>query len=260
MSPSQFSSQPFSRRRLQALCRLSAYALLVEFLINLLRTALPIPTSLEPTRLMGLIDFLLTISSMALLVVVLLFAGLCDGVRPARWEWWSVRLLGPLLALVALLYVLLIPPTIVLTEQIRTSADQALRADDSQRASQLKAYRDLLGKAADTPALRRLLEAQPQLKPALSSPDSPFADPSASLPLQRHLALRLLDRVEINLQEGSLRRRADTSGQLQLQQLRLCGLAMVYGFFFALVSLIWPRRLGPIPAAPPVVDLEQPNP
>lgn len=255
MSP----SQPFSRRRLQALCRLAAYALLVEFLINVLRTVLPIPTSLEPTRLLGLIDFLLTISSMALLVVVLLFAGLCDGVRPARWEWWSVRLLGPFLALVAVLYVLLMPPTIVLSQQIRAAGDAALRAEDAQRVGQLKAYREVLDKAPDTPALRRLLEAQPQLRQALSSSESPFAEPSAALPRQRQLALRLVDRIEINLQDVSLRRRADASGQLQLQALRLCGLALVYGFFFALVSLIWPRRLGPMPAASPVVESDQPD-
>lgn len=253
------STQPFSRRRLQSLCRLAAYVLLVEFLVNLLRTVLPIPTSLEPTRLMGLIDFLLTISSMALLVVVLLFAGLCDGVRPARWEWFSVRLLGPFLALVAVLYVLLIPPTIVLSQQIRTSGDEVLRAEDAQRAGQLKGYRDLLEKAADTPALRRLLEAQPQMRQSLSSSESPFAEPSAALPRQRQLALRLVDRIEINLQEASLRRRADASGQLRLQELRLCGLAIVYGFFFALVSLIWPRRLGPIPTASPLLESDHPN-
>jgi hypothetical protein len=147
----------------------------------------------------------------------------------------------------------------VLSQQIRSAGDQALRAEDDQRAGQLKAYRDLVDKAGDTPALRRLLEAQPQLRQVLSSPESPFADPSAALPRQRQLTLRLLDRIEINLQEASLRRRADASGQLQLQELRLCGLAIVYGFFFALVSLISPRRLGPIPAAAPVVESDHPD-
>lgn len=251
-------SQSFTRSRLQALCRIGAYALLVEFLISLLRTLLPIPTSLEPTRLIGLIDFLLTVSSMALLVVVLLFAGLCDGVRPARWEWWLARLLRPFLALVAVLYVLLIPPTIVLSQQIGAAADQALRAQDAQRAGQLKAYRNLLEKASDAPALQRLVEAQPQMRLALSSPDSPFADVTAPLPRQRQLTLRLLDQIDINLQEASLRRRADGAGQLQLQQLRLCGLAVVYGFFFALVSLIWPRQLGPLPRVSSEADLDHP--
>ncbi|MEB3319781.1 MAG: hypothetical protein VKI63_02435 [Cyanobium sp.] len=251
MSP----TPPFSRRRLQALCRLGAYALLVEFLINLLRRFLPLPTSLEPVRLLGLIDFLLTISSMALLVVVLLFAGLADGVRPARWEWWLARLLRPLLALIAVLYVLLIPPSIVLSHQIRTNGEQALQTQTAQRAGQLKAYRNLLEKAADAPGLRRLIEAQPQMRQALSSPDSPFADPSAPLPQQRQLALRVLDRLEIGLQEATLKQRADAAGQLQLELLRLCGLSLVYGFFFALVSPIWPFRLGPMPegaGAPPI--------
>lgn len=243
------STAPFSIRRLQALCRTAAYALLAEFVINLVRAYLPLPSSFEPNRLLGMIDFLLTVSSMALLVIVFLFAGLSNGVRPARWEWWFARFIKPALVLVGLLYILLIPPTIVLGNQIRSAGEANLAAAESARNRDFNNFRAALERAPDGQVLRRLLESQPQLRPALEGADSPLADSRAGFPRQREAALRLLDRLTISLKDASLRQRADANGQITLQQLRLSALALVYGFFFALVSLIWPRRLGPLPAA-----------
>ena len=241
------ASPSFTPRRLQSLCRLAAYTLLTEFLISLVRVLLPIPLTPDPQRLLSITDYVLTTSSMVLLVVVFLFAGLCGDARPARWEWWLARWIRPALMLVSLLYVLLIPSTITLTNQFRTRADASLRVEDGQRVQQLQAYRLQLSRASDVASLRRLIGSQPQLAPALTAPDSPLADSAMPLIQQREAALRLIDRLAINFNDASLRRRGDASGQLNLQMLRLCALSLVYGFFFALVSALWPSRLPPYP-------------
>ena len=232
---------PFTPSRFQSLCRLAAYALLFEYALLLLLGLLPIST--DPQRLLGLVGATLDTASLPLLAVPLLFAGFSRQVRPARWEWWFARRLRGLLLLVAVLYVLLIPTTIALGLRIQHSGDQQLRQQEQLAQRQIQAFSKDLNNAATSEDLRRLIEAQPQLRATLAGPESPLAASFSSLPQQRAQALRLTDRIGTNLAQQFLQQRSNAAGELFKQELRLGLLAFAHGLFFALAWLIWPSRL-----------------
>jgi hypothetical protein len=92
-------SPGFGFTRLQMLCRLSAYTLLIEFQISALGAVLPIRFQSE--RLLTDLGTILDLSSLPLLALPLLFGGLAGFARPAPWEWGLARLLRQILLLAA---------------------------------------------------------------------------------------------------------------------------------------------------------------
>ena len=232
---------PFTQSRFQSLCRLAAYALLFEYALLLLLGLLPFTA--DPQRLLGLVGATLDTASLPLLALPLLFAGFSRQVKPARWEWRFARSLRGLLLLAGALYLLLIPATLALGLRIQSSGDQQLRLQEQLAQRQIQAYTKELNKVTTSETLRRLLEAQPQLRASLAGPESPMAPTFASLPQQRSQALRLTDRISVNLAQQFLQQRSNAAGELFKQELRLCCLAFAHGLFFALAWLIWPSRL-----------------
>ena len=242
---------PFTSSRFQSLCRLAAYTILFEYALYMLLGLLPF--NLDPGRLLGLVGSSLETASLAVLALPLLFAGFSRDVKPARWEWHFARLLRGLLLVVAILYLLLIPATLAIGARIQSGGDQQLRQQQQLALQQLQTYRQQLSKASSSPELRRLLLAQPQLRATLAGPESPLAPTKPTLPQQRSQALRLADRIAVNLNQQALLQRSNASGELNKQQLRLVLLALVHALFFGLASMIWPSRL-PAMALPTAMD------
>lgn len=238
-SASHPAASAFRTSRLQALARLAAYVLIFEYLLNLVFTLLPF--SSDPNRLFAQITSALDTSSLPLIALPLLFAGFCAPGRAARWEWCLGRRLKPLLLLVALLYLVCVPALWWLGGSIQASGDRQIQQQISSVLEQLAGYRGQVQKAPDSQSLRRLLDAQPQLRLSLQTPDSPFAAPGSSLPQQQAQALRLVDRIRSNLQADGLRRRSTAAAELRKQELRLSGIAIAHALFFALGGLIWPK-------------------
>ena len=248
----------FSRRSLQSMARLAAYVLLFEYLLNGAINALP-PTA-QPERLFGQIGGLLDTASLPVLAVVLLYGGLNVGVRPARWEWRLARLMRPLLGIGAALFLLLVPAVWGLGASIQASGNAVLRQQAAQVEQQLGGYRNALSAVGDAAQLRKLIGAQPQLQPVLSSPESPFANPNAAFPQQREQALKLVDRVLANLKAESLARRAAAAGDLRKQQMRMSAMALAHAVFFALACMVWPDGLSSLPPGMEAIDdLEGPK-
>ena len=225
--------------RLQALARLAAYVLIFEYLLNLVFTLLPLST--DPNQLFARISAALDSASLPLIALPLLFAGFCAPSRAARWEMGFGRRLKPLLLLVALLYLLSVPSLWWLGASIQASGDSQIKQQVNAVLEQLAAYRGQLQQARDSQTLRALIEAQPQLRLSLQTPDSPFASPASSLPQQQAQALLLVDRIRANLQADGLRRRSTAAAELRKQELRLSGIALAHALFFALGGLIWPK-------------------
>lgn len=247
----------FSRRSLQSLARLAAYLLAFEYLLNGFLAVVPV--SSQPDRLLGQITTLVDSASLPVLAVVLFYGGLLAGTRPARWEWRLARLLRPLLALTAALFLLLIPAVWVVGAQIQSRGDGALRQQSDQVQQQLSAYRASLSGAADANLLRRLIEAQPLLQPALAGPESPFARTRVAFADQRRQAVALVDRAMANVRADSLERRAGAVGSLRKQQWRLTVLALVHALFFALSALVWPDGLNSLAPGRQVIDAIEPS-
>lgn len=235
----------FSFRRLQALARLAAYVLLVEFLLNTLLSALPL--SLQPSRWLGLISGLLDTASLPLLGIILFYGGMASVVRVSRWEWTLARLFRPLLALAAILFLGLVPAVWAIGGAIHADGDSALRQQGQQTMAQVAQFRRQLSAAPDSASLRRLVEAQPLLRQSLTTSDSPFRDASFSFAEQRRRAGVLVDRLSVNISAANQRQRSDAAGDLRKQQLRLSAMALLHSLFFLVAWLIWPSGLSPRP-------------
>ena len=240
---------PFSSSRLQALCRVAAYVLLSEYALNLLLLLLPLTD--RPEGLFGQVASVLDTASLPLLAIPLLFFGFSRHVRPARWEWRFARCLRPMLLLVALLYVLLVPACWALGMRIQSVGDLALRQQERLALRQLADYRSQMLQAKDAQQLRRLVEAQPQLRQSLAGSESPFGPRLVTLPQQRSQSLLLLDRLDSNLKAETIQRMSNATGELRKQQVRLSLMALLHSLFFGLAGLIWPHSLN---AQPPTDD------
>ncbi|MCP9849807.1 hypothetical protein [Cyanobium sp. Morenito 9A2] len=238
------TDQAFSTGRARSFARLTAYTLLGLFAVSVIPALLPFAFN-QPERLFGSLRELLERSTLPLVALILLFAGFGGGALPAAWEVWLATVLGPLLRLVALLYLLTAVSIVAVAGEIQSQGLAQLKGQLQSTLSGLGAFRQQLRVAPDAPSLRRLLDQQPVLRPSLSNPSSPLASPSASLKDQRAAATQLLDRVEANLRSEDLRRRSDAAGNLLKENLRLAATATVYAGFYLLASLFWPARLGP---------------
>lgn len=236
----------FSGRRTRSFARITAYTLLVLFAISALAAFLPPPFG-RPERLFPVLGELLAErSTLPLLALVLLFAGFGGGTAPAVWEARLAALIRPLLRLVALLYLLTAVALFAVAGQIQSQGSAELNGQINANLKGINELRSQFRAAPDAGALRRLLEAQAPFRAVLADPGSPLADPGAPLPQQRQAALQLLDRAEANLRSDDLRRRADASGTLQKESLRLTLTALTYAVFYLLASALWPRSLAPL--------------
>ena len=234
----------FSGRRARSFARITAYTLLVLFLISAVAAFLPPPFG-RPDRLFPVLGELLAErSTLPLLGLILLFAGLVGGVARAVWEARLAALIRPLLRLAALLYLLTAVALFAVAGQMQSQGVAQLNAQVQANLKEVAALRSQVTAASDADGLRRLLAAQQPFRPMLSDPSSPLSDPTAPLPRQRQAALGLLDRAEANLRLAALRRRADAGGTLQKETLRLVLTALVYVVFYGLASVLWPRSLG----------------
>ncbi|MCP9927878.1 HpsJ family protein [Cyanobium sp. CH-040] len=233
----------FTGRRARSLARLGAYTLLAVFLISLLSAVLPPPLD-NPDRAMALIAELLERSSLPLVALLLLYAGLADDAQPALWEVGLLaRWLRPLLRLVALAYLLLAIAVIGLAQRIEVTGVGQLTSQVQTSLQTLERLRQGVDSAADPQQLRQLLSHDPALMEAMRQAGVPAGE-AGTLSEQRALARQLLERAELNLRDASQRRRADASGNLTRQALRLVLLALAYGSFFLLAGFIWPRSVA----------------
>lgn len=234
-------SPGFGFTRLQMLCRLSAYTLLIEFQISALGAVLPIRFQSE--RLLTDLGTILDLSSLPLLALPLLFGGLAGFARPAPWEWGLARLLRQILLLAAVIYLLMVPAAWVLGGRIQANADRILRQQTAAVVSQLNEVRRQVDLARDPRRLRGVLEAQPfpNLRRVLATVPAPSTDELR--PDERRAALSALDSELQSINGAVLRRLSDNAGALRLQSVRLSAIAIAYALFFLLSWRVWPRNL-----------------
>lgn len=231
----------FSTRRARTLARLCAYTLLATFLLMVVGGALPLPLG-DAQRAFTLLAELIANSTVPVVALFLLFHGLGGKGLPALWEWRLLRLVRPLLRLAALLYLLTALTLVALTLQVERDGVGRLEAELQGGVAGLERLRQAVQAAPDAAALEQLLQGQPGLLEALDA-GPPAGGGAASLAERRRQASQLLDRAETNLRLQSTRRRADASGTLTRQALRLGLISLVFGLFHLAASVLWPRSL-----------------
>ncbi|MCT0225933.1 HpsJ family protein [Synechococcus sp. CS-1328] len=231
----------FSGPRARSLARLSAYTLLLTFLITLVGATLPLPLH-DPQRAFAVLAELIGNSTVPVVAVVLLYFGLTGTTLPAFLEWRLLRLLRPLLRLAALLYLLTALAVVGTALAVERSGISQLEAELQTSLVGLQRLRQAVAAASDGSSLRQLMANQPGMLEALRQ-EQPSAADDSPLAAQRTRAAELLDRAEANLRQQSTRRRADASGNLTRQALRLGLSALIYGLFHLAASLLWPRSL-----------------
>ena len=238
----EFQLMDFTAHRARSLARLCAYTLLVVFLISLVASLVPVPLA-DPGRAYGVLQEMLERSTLPLVALLFLFVGLAQDALPAFWEVGLARRVRPLLRLVALGYLLTAMALVALATNLDASASIRLRGQQDASLAQLQRISQGVGQATDPDGLRRLLSRRPGLIQAIDA-TNPSPGRSASLEELKARAAELLDRAETNIRQASLRRRADASGKLTRQTLRLSLTALAYGLFYLLAGFLWPASLA----------------
>ncbi len=232
----------FTGRRARTLARLCAYTLLVIFLISLLVAVLPLPLA-NPQRALALVTELLERSTVPLVAVLFLFFGLADDALPGIWECRLALAIRPLLRLAALLYLLSAIAVFSTSQRLESVGVSNLKTQLQASLTGLSQLRTQVEQAPDPDTLRRLVAQQPGLVQAMTE-GGVTLDGDASIARQRAVAAELLERAEANLRNQGLQRRADASGNLTRQALRLSFTAIVYAVFYLLAAMIWPRSVA----------------
>jgi predicted PurR-regulated permease PerM len=106
----------------------------------------------------------------------------------------------------------------------------------------LARFRDQVDGETSVERLRGLVARQPQILQALQQEGTPL-DQNSPLPELRQQIDRLLSRAEANLRRQSQIARANASGQLARQMVRLALTALIYALYYLAAALIWPRSL-----------------
>lgn len=231
----------FSGRRARSLARLSAYTLLVIFLISLVLIAFPLPLA-DPQRSLGLMAELLERSTLPLVALLFLFFGLSEQASPALWECHLAGLLRPLLRFVAVLYLLTAIAVVGVSQRQDSTGASALNAQLQSTVGGLQSLRKSVAQAPDAASMRRLLANQPGLLQALEQQGARLSSETPWLEQQQQLE-ELLDRAEVNFKRQAQQRRADSSGNLGRRSIRLSLTALSYALFYFLSSWIWPRSV-----------------
>lgn len=231
----------FTGRRARSLARLSAYTLLAVFLISLIAASIPLPLD-DPDRAMALLGELLERSTLPLVAVLVLYLGFADDAQPALWEVELARWLRPLLRLAALVYLLVAIGVIGIARSIEATGVGRLTNQVQTSLQAIERLRQEVDQAPDPQALRQSLARDPRLIEAMTRTGLPPGQ-EGTLARQQALARELLDRAEANLRQASRRRRADATGNLSTQSVRLVLTALSYGLFFLLAGAIWPASV-----------------
>ncbi len=234
-------SSDFTNRRASALARLAAYGLALVFLVSLVAVFLP-PPFLNPQRLSNALVELVERSTLPLVASALLFWGFSGRARPALWECRAVRVLRPLLLLVALLY-LLTTISLGLIGQ-RLEVEGLAAADLQLRGSQaeLQRARSLVGEIPDESTLKAWLGSQPALRQALDQQTGNDQVPDDAEDIRARIN-RLLAISEANLQRDAVRAKAEISARVWGRIIRAGLTSLIYAIYFGLVYLLWPRSL-----------------
>lgn len=243
--PMPTGSGGFSGRRVRSYSRISGYTLLAVLLVSLPLAFVPFPAA-DPSRLLAVLRELLERSTLSVVGTALLFMGLEAPALPALWECRLARALRPLLLLAAAAYLFTVFALLGVGESLQADTAREFERQLQARQAALAEVRAQLAAVDSSAALRRFLEDQPLLQPVLATSESPVADPAAPLEQQRARTEALLVRVETNLRNQLGRRRADASGGLRREQLRLILTALIYAAFHGLAWLLWPSSLGPL--------------
>jgi hypothetical protein len=217
--------------------------LLLVFLISVLGAALPPPIQ-DPSRALAVLGEVLERSTLPVVAVVLLHAGFSGAAVPALWEVDLAGVIRPLLRLAALVYLLValaLPPLGFRAESLGAGR---LQAELETRLEALAGLRQAVEQAPDAQALRAVLRQDPSL---IAEIDRESGSPAkaSSLSAQRDLAVRLLIRAQGNLRAQHQSGRADASGNLIRQIVRLSFTSAVYALFYAVAGFLWP---GSVPA------------
>jgi hypothetical protein len=231
----------FSRRRVRSLSRLCAYTLLLVFLASVLTVLVPPPFS-DPQRTLALINEVLERSTLPAVAVLFLFFGFSGDALPALWECVLARWLRPLLRLAVLLYLLTAVAVVGVGQQLTRSAASSLDGQVRTSMENLARFRDQVDAETSVERLRGLVARQPQILQALQQEGTPL-DQNSPLPELRQQIDRLLSRAEANLRRQSQIARANASGQLARQMVRLALTALIYALYYLAAALIWPRSL-----------------
>ncbi len=231
----------FSARRLNTVARLSAYSLLMVFVISALAAVVGVRSS-DPAQALALITEILERSTLPLVAVLFLYLGFSGDAVPALWECRIALWLRPLLRLAALLYLISAIAVAALTPQIEAARVGALESQVQQSEQGLAALRQGVERVDSAALLRRLLAVQPQLLRSFESEGG--ANPDEPLDAQRARATTLLERAETNLRREYQGQRAQLSFGLGRQAVRLALTAFVYALYYLLVAQIWPRSLA----------------
>lgn len=232
----------FTGRRARTLARLSAYSLFGIFLISLLVAVLPLPLG-DPQRALGLVAELIERSTVPLVAVLFFYVGLADDATPGIWECRLARSVRPLLRLAAMLYLLTAIAVFFAAQTLGTEGGRSLQTQIQTSLTSLRQLQNQVQRAPDVEALRSLVSQQPGLIQAMEERGAalggevPFAE-------QRSTAVDLLENAEIGLRNQGLQRRADASGNLTRQTLRLGLTALVYAIFYLFAGMIWPRSVA----------------
>lgn len=231
----------FSERKSRTLARISAYSLLLVFLISTVAAALPFGFG-DPGRVLALLNELLERSTLPLVSVFLLFLGLAGDALPAVWECRLARALRPLLRLAALLYILAAIAVVGIAPRQEAVQVENLSGQLERSLQGVAVLRAGIERAPDAPTLARLLGSQPGLRQAFEAEAG--IDSGAPLDRQRQQALQLIDRIEANLRRQGQVQRSTVAFGFARQSGRLALTAFVYALFFLLAAQIWPRSVA----------------
>ncbi|APD48702.1 hypothetical protein BM449_11225 [Synechococcus sp. SynAce01] len=231
----------FSRRKARSLGRLCSYTLLLVFLASVLTTLLPPPFG-DSQRLLAVMAEVLERSTLPAVALLFLFFGFSGDALPALWECWLARWLRPLLRLAALLYLLTAVAVVGVGQQISTNASASFEGQVRTSQESLSEFRRQLDGETSVERLRRVVAGQPQILQALQQEGTPL-DQNSTLPELRQQVERLLTRAEANLRRQSQVARANASGQLARQMVRLGLTALFYSLYYLAAAFIWPRSL-----------------
>ncbi len=230
----------FGARRGRSFLRITAYTLLLVFVVSALPAFLPLPFGRSEALLNGLRE-LVERSTLPVVALVFLYQGFADGALPALWECRLALGLRLLLPLVALGYLLIAVAIVAVSMQV--TGDGIRQFDQQRQGNQnlVSSFRSRLIATPDVPRLRAVLAEQPAFRSLLKDPTAVLGSADRPLSMQRQAAMALMDRAEVDLQAQYLRSRADLTGRLTSQAIRLGLTSLAYGGFYLLTGLLWPR-------------------
>ncbi|MFS6828118.1 hypothetical protein [Cyanobium sp. ATX-6F1] len=166
------ASAGFSGRRGRTFARVTAYTLLALFLVSAVPAALPFALA-QPERLFGSLREILERSTLPVVALVVLYAGLSGEAAPSLWEARLAIWLRPLLRLVALLYLLTAVAIVAVAGEVQSQGLAQFKGQLQANLTGLAELRQQFNAAPDATVLRRLLEQQPPSAPFWPIPAPP---------------------------------------------------------------------------------------